>query len=94
MNNPAASGRGIKFFFTRNLLTPQSDGVFTLLIQIKTQEENGGAKRRHSLLGFYVLIRLETDVVIHNHIQIFYSQQILQDAHRHKLCCNKAYHLP
>jgi hypothetical protein len=42
MNNPAASGRGIKFFFTRNLLTPQSDGVFTLLIQIKTQEENGG----------------------------------------------------
>ncbi|MFN7788446.1 MAG: hypothetical protein ACK5QY_08425, partial [Pseudanabaena sp.] len=88
MNNPAASGRGIKFFFTRNLLTPQSDGVFTLLIQIKTQEENGGAKRRHSLLGFYLLIRLETEVFRHNHIQIFYIQQIHQDAHRHKLGCN------
>jgi hypothetical protein len=52
MNNPAASGRGIKFFFTRNLLTPQSDGVFTLLIQIKTQEENG-VSRRYSLLVFW-----------------------------------------
>ncbi|MFN9167428.1 MAG: hypothetical protein ACK6CP_15925, partial [Pseudanabaena sp.] len=71
MNNPAASGRGIKFFFTRNLLTPQSDGVFTLLIQIKTQEENGGAKRRQSRLGFYVIIRIETDVFSHKHKQIF-----------------------
>ncbi|MFN4794844.1 MAG: hypothetical protein ACK5MX_00675, partial [Pseudanabaena sp.] len=60
----------------------------------RLSKENGGDSRRHSLLGFYVLIRLETDVVSHNHIQIFYSQQILQDAHRHKLCCNKAYHLP
>ena len=48
MNNPAASGRGIKFFFTRNLLTPQSDGVFTLLIQIN----EGGASRRLHLFGF------------------------------------------
>ncbi|MFN9465633.1 MAG: hypothetical protein ACK6BS_00375, partial [Pseudanabaena sp.] len=59
MNNPAASGRGIKFFFTRNLLTPQSDGVFTLLIQIKTQEENGGASRPPTLLGFFLQKRGE-----------------------------------
>ncbi len=29
---------------------------------VDTQEENGGAKRRYSLLGFYVLIHLATAI--------------------------------
>jgi len=32
----------------------------------KTQEENGGASRRHSLLGFSVLIHLATAIVSGN----------------------------
>jgi hypothetical protein len=58
-------------------------------------KDNGGALRRHYLENWVQSTQFSMSIKSNrNRNQTFYILPILQDVHRHMLCCNRVCHLP